>query len=84
MKSSLTALFVAAGLLGSAMTFAATPAPAASPAPAAVVAPAATPAVVAPAAAPVAAAVTTPAKKIVKKHASAKAKKEAAKAPVAM
>lgn len=73
MKSSLTALFVAAGLLGSAVTFAATPTPAAVPA-------AATSAAVA---AP-AAAVTTPAKKVVKKHASAKVKKGAAKTSAAM
>ena len=71
MKSTFTALFVAAGLLGSGLTFAATPAPAVTPTPAAVEVPAAAP-------------VTKHAKKIIKKHASAKTKKAAEKAPVAM
>jgi hypothetical protein len=69
MKTSLSALFVAAGILGSSLAFAATPAPAAAPAPA----PAA-----ATAAAPAAAPVTTPAKKRVKKHAAKKVAKKVA------
>lgn len=82
MKSSLTALFVAAGLLGSGLTFAATPAPAAAATtPAAAVAVAPAPVAAATAAAPV----TTPAKKVVAKHAVKKTHKAAVeKAPAAM
>ncbi len=74
MKSSISALCIAAGVLVSSLSFAATPA-----APAAPAAPMA-----AAAATDAAAPVTTPAKKVVKKHAVKKHAKAAKKAPVAM
>lgn len=74
MKLSLTALCIAAGVLGSSMSFAATPAALTAPA-----ARAATAASAATAAAPV----TTPAKKVVKKHAAEKTTSHAKKAPAA-
>lgn len=67
MKTSLSALFVAAGILGSSLAFAATPAPAAKLAPAAPVVTTT---------ASVAAPVTTPSKKKVKKHATKKVVKK--------
>lgn len=74
MKTTISALCIAAGLFTSGLTFAATPAAVAAPA-----APAAT-AVAAPAAPAAVDAVSTPAKKKVKKHAE---KKPAPKASAA-
>jgi hypothetical protein len=86
MKSSITALCIAAGLFGTGLTFAATPAASAA-APAvkatpAVAATPATPAAPAAKATPAAStdAVTTPAKKKVKKHATKKPAKKASAA----
>lgn len=75
MKSSLTALFIAAGVLGSSLSFAATQVAPATPA---------TPAVTAASAATAAAPVTTSSKKVVKKHAAGKNVKHVKKAPAAM
>jgi len=71
MKSSISALCIAAGVLVSSLSFAATPAVPAAPMAAAAATDAAAP-------------VTTPAKKVVKKHAVKKHAKAAKKAPVAM
>jgi len=71
MKSSISALCIAAGVLVSSLSFAATPAAPAAPMAAAAATDAAAP-------------VTTPAKKVVKKHAVKKHAKAAKKAPVAM